>query len=115
MKVKAYNFGQLPSWHLGAGGDAYIFCDEITVSENRIMQRRQFIFKSLLASSGLMLLRKSAAAENNSTDNSRAGFPLVISTWAPNVKANAAAWEVLSKGGRALDAVEAGACARSRP
>ena len=34
--------------------------------------------------------------------------PLVISTWGPNLKANKAAWEVLSKGGRALDAVEAG-------
>ena len=33
MKVKAYNFGQLPTWHLGVGGEAYIFCDEITVSE----------------------------------------------------------------------------------
>jgi len=33
MKIKAYNFGQLPSWHLGAGGEAYIFCDEITVSD----------------------------------------------------------------------------------
>jgi N4-(beta-N-acetylglucosaminyl)-L-asparaginase len=36
------------------------------------------------------------------------GRPLVISTWAPNVKANAAAWQVLQKGGRALDAVETG-------
>lgn len=35
-------------------------------------------------------------------------FPAVIATWGPNLKANAAAWEVLSKGGRALDAVEAG-------
>jgi N4-(beta-N-acetylglucosaminyl)-L-asparaginase len=35
-------------------------------------------------------------------------FPIVIATWAPNLKANAAAWEVLSKGGYALDAVEAG-------
>lgn len=34
--------------------------------------------------------------------------PLVISTWAPNIKANKAAWEILSKGGTALDAVEAG-------
>lgn len=34
--------------------------------------------------------------------------PIVISTW-PNVEANKAAWEVLSKNGRALDAVEAGA------
>ena len=35
-------------------------------------------------------------------------FPIVIATWAPNLKANAAAWEILSKGGYALDAVEAG-------
>ena len=31
IKVKAYNFGKLPEWHQGAGGDAYIFVDEITV------------------------------------------------------------------------------------
>lgn len=35
-------------------------------------------------------------------------LPVVIATWGPNVKATAAAWEVLSKNGRALDAVEAG-------
>lgn len=34
--------------------------------------------------------------------------PTVISTWAPNVKANAAAWTILGNKGRALDAVEAG-------
>lgn len=34
--------------------------------------------------------------------------PIVLSTWAPNIKANKAAWEILSKGGSALDAVEAG-------
>lgn len=34
--------------------------------------------------------------------------PFVISTWAPNVVANAEAWKILVKGGRALDAVEAG-------
>lgn len=36
------------------------------------------------------------------------GNPIVISTWAPNVKANEAAWEILGKGGRALDAVVKG-------
>lgn len=36
-------------------------------------------------------------------------LPVVIATWGPNVKATAAAWEILSKGGRALDALEAGA------
>ncbi len=31
VKVKAYNFGKLPEWHQGAGYEAYIFIDEITV------------------------------------------------------------------------------------
>jgi predicted alpha-1,2-mannosidase len=31
IKVKAYNFGRLPEWHQGAGGEAFIFIDEITV------------------------------------------------------------------------------------
>ncbi|MFN3967527.1 GH92 family glycosyl hydrolase [Flavobacterium sp.] len=31
VKVKAYNYGKLPEWHQGAGGDAFIFVDEITV------------------------------------------------------------------------------------
>ena len=31
IKVKAYNFGKLPEWHQGAGGEAYIFVDEITI------------------------------------------------------------------------------------
>ncbi len=36
-------------------------------------------------------------------------LPCVISTWDFGIAANQAAWAVLSKGGRALDAVEAGA------
>jgi N4-(beta-N-acetylglucosaminyl)-L-asparaginase len=35
--------------------------------------------------------------------------PIVISTWNFGLQANVEAWKVLSKGGRALDAVEAGA------
>lgn len=31
VKVFAKNFGKLPSWHLGFGGEAYIFIDEIVV------------------------------------------------------------------------------------
>lgn len=31
VKVKATNFGTIPNWHLGAGGQAYIFIDEIVV------------------------------------------------------------------------------------
>lgn len=31
VKVIANNFGKLPEWHQGAGGDAFIFIDEITI------------------------------------------------------------------------------------
>jgi len=31
VKVKAKNYGKLPEWHMGVGGDAFIFIDEITV------------------------------------------------------------------------------------
>jgi hypothetical protein len=31
IKIKAQNYGTLPSWHQGAGGDAFIFTDEIMV------------------------------------------------------------------------------------
>jgi hypothetical protein len=31
IKIKATNFGKLPDWHQGKGGDAFIFIDEIDV------------------------------------------------------------------------------------
>jgi predicted alpha-1,2-mannosidase len=31
VKLVAKNFGELPDWHLGAGGDAFIFVDEVDV------------------------------------------------------------------------------------
>jgi predicted alpha-1,2-mannosidase len=31
VKVKAINYGKLPSWHTGAGSDAWIFVDEVVV------------------------------------------------------------------------------------
>ncbi|MFA5647909.1 MAG: GH92 family glycosyl hydrolase [Bacteroidales bacterium] len=31
VKVVATNFGKIPSWHLGAGGNAFIFIDEIII------------------------------------------------------------------------------------
>ncbi|HMM11657.1 MAG TPA: GH92 family glycosyl hydrolase [Bacteroidales bacterium] len=31
VKVRATNYGKLPEWHLGAGGQAYIFIDEIKI------------------------------------------------------------------------------------
>ncbi|MED5302468.1 MAG: beta-N-acetylhexosaminidase, partial [Bacteroidota bacterium] len=32
IKVLATNFGKCPSWHLGSGGDTWIFLDEISVN-----------------------------------------------------------------------------------
>lgn len=32
IKIKAKNFGVLPEWHQGAGGDAFIFVDEIEIN-----------------------------------------------------------------------------------
>jgi len=31
IKMRAQNFGKLPAWHAGAGGDAWIFADEIII------------------------------------------------------------------------------------
>lgn len=31
IRIKAFNFGKIPQWHLGAGGDPWIFIDEIIV------------------------------------------------------------------------------------
>lgn len=63
--------------------------------------RREFIKLSALGT-GILT---SSAAKGATPGQSK---PIVISTWNFGMPANAAAWEVLSKGGRALDAVEAG-------
>jgi len=71
-----------------------------------MFNRRKFI-KISAASASLAALSRSALAKaipQPQTSN----FPVVISTWDFGVAANKGAWEVLSKGGRALDAVEAG-------
>ena len=68
-----------------------------------MMNRRGLIGASLVGSA--MLGAKVSAAEASV----KLEGPCVISTWDFGVAANQAAWAVLSKGGRALDAVEAGA------
>jgi N4-(beta-N-acetylglucosaminyl)-L-asparaginase len=69
-----------------------------------MLHRRRFLQFSAISSLGL-LLRPAVAAATGSVAGTK---PLVVSTWAPNVVANAAAWDVLKNGGRAVDAVEAG-------
>jgi N4-(beta-N-acetylglucosaminyl)-L-asparaginase len=67
------------------------------------MSRRGVIGASAV---GAGLLASPARAGEGATKLTR---PCVISTWDFGIAANQAAWAVLSKGGRALDAVEAGA------
>jgi N4-(beta-N-acetylglucosaminyl)-L-asparaginase len=74
-------------------------------ANDRMLNRRRFLQSSFLTSVALLLKKSSQAS---GTLPSRKGTAVVISTWAPNVKANEAAWNVLGKGGRALDAVETG-------
>lgn len=64
--------------------------------------RRDFIRLSALGS-GLLASPPLLGNQQGPT------LPVVVSTWNFGLAANAAAWKILSTGGRALDAVEAGA------
>lgn len=70
-----------------------------------MLNRRKFIKASAFTSFATIAANKVWAIQDN---QGLKGKPIVISTWAPNVKANAAAWGVLGTGGRALDAVVKG-------
>lgn len=69
--------------------------------------RRRFLKDSILASS--MLLAANRDAWSGEAEGRTGTVPRVVSTWDFGVAANQAAWAVLAKSGRALDAVEAGA------
>jgi N4-(beta-N-acetylglucosaminyl)-L-asparaginase len=69
-----------------------------------MLNRRKFVQSSVLSSAALFLGKIVVSGNEAKVKNS----PVVISTWAPNVKANAEAWKILGANGRALDAVEAG-------
>lgn len=66
--------------------------------------RRTFIATSVLGITGLGMSKLTLAGSYNNGNN----WPVVISTWRHGIPANEAAWEILSGGGYALDAVEAG-------
>lgn len=68
------------------------------------MKRRDFILRTTLATSAFVLPNLPGA----SMPNRKKRKALIISTWAPNVKANAAAWKVIAANGSALDAVHTG-------
>ena len=68
--------------------------------------RRKFLQSSAFSSVAVLFGKKAWAAEENYKPV--IGNPVVISTWDAGIAANKGAWEILGKGGRALDAVEAG-------
>jgi len=72
------------------------------------MKRRSF-FKFGFLAGALSVVKpiKGATLIGKSLEGKAAG-PIVISTWIHGMDANKAAWEVLSKGGKAIDAVEKG-------
>ncbi len=70
-----------------------------------MINRRKFIRASAFTGFATAFGNKLWASR---TEQGIRGKPIVISTWGPNVKANAAAWEILGTGGRALDAVVKG-------
>ena len=74
--------------------------------------RRNFLKKTAMASTavafGSCAGRAGELAEQNEVTDGKVRKPIVLSTWRFGLQANEAAWEVLKKGGRALDAVEAG-------
>ena len=74
--------------------------------------RREFLKKSVLASSALvagnLIACNEATKEENKSSKTKPKKPVVISTWKHGIAANEAAWKVLSNKGKALDAVEQG-------
>lgn len=70
-----------------------------------MFNRRLFLRNSALGSLALLFKNTQAATHETFVVKNN---PIVLSTWAPNAKANAEAWKILASGGRALDAVEAG-------
>lgn len=71
-----------------------------------MVHRRRFIETTLLGSFALLTKRSFATPSIN--EPATTNNPIVVSTWGPNVKANAEAWKILSKNGRSVDAVEEG-------
>ncbi len=74
--------------------------------------RRNFIKTAAMASAAVALssfrVKSEEDEDYNNLSDGKIRKPIVLSTWNFGLKANEAAWEVLKKGGRALDAVEAG-------
>ena len=69
-----------------------------------MINRRKFIALSAFGSATAVFAKKLTATSSADFKSK----PVVISTWDAGIEANKGAWKILSTGGRALDAVEAG-------
>jgi len=70
--------------------------------------RKTFIKTTVLASAAVLLSSFGKNNKSKKTLKKNPRKPIVISTWEHGFKANEAAWKLLSKNGKALDAVETG-------
>ena len=70
-----------------------------------MFNRRKFIKASALSSAAIIIDKKLFSGTLNMNMKN---YPIVVSTWDAGLEANKTAWKILSTGGRALDAVEAG-------
>jgi N4-(beta-N-acetylglucosaminyl)-L-asparaginase len=79
----------------------------LSVQQLNMQDRRHFLKAAALGAAAFSL-DGIKATPVQAAGQAVKGKPVVISTWDFGIPANRAAWEVLKKGGRALDAVEAG-------
>lgn len=73
--------------------------------------RRKFLKLTALGTAAVIsnpIIASENIEKKNKSKSSKITKPIVVSTWNHGVAANAASWKILSKGGTALDAVEAG-------
>src|SRR5690606_17322867 len=70
--------------------------------------RRSFLVNTVTGSVAILAGDQIQAAVSNEQAYQGRGYPVVLSTWDFGMAANDAAWQVIQKKGRALDAVEAG-------
>lgn len=70
--------------------------------------RRAFIKASSIGAAGALIGANNIQCKNGEEKEQVLSGPLVLSTWDFGIQANQAAWKILSDGGSALDAVEAG-------
>lgn len=71
-----------------------------------MFNRRKFIRNTALSAGSLALGNAAFSMIPTEQSNSATAEPIIISTWDFGIAANKAGWEILSKGGRALDAIE---------